>query len=534
MERIEKIENIIKDDSVSRTIMTLSDGTKSVQAEVYLAYIDNLTSKRYIVYTTDLDKTENEKGTFTLATLRFNQNEYILEETTKEDHQEIELKALNVIGLSRDKSPAEVKSQFQKELPNLSMIDLVSLKNNVDQMTISSEKPPKKANMPMAIANVIKKYYLFELNMELKKIYGSVSMSNEQIINSEQKLNKIDNKLDELKEVYEAHAIKNGGENKKIESNLDEIEKAKEDIIEAKRMLDVKSMESVPQESDYDQGIELNPILPESDVNTETANFDEQDREIIQSESDVEPSQVEQDSQHITAEPVQTEPATLELNSEVKPQEVEPQKVEPQIDLSQSQQEINHYETNSSIVGNTEDLENKKQNIVDKSVDKFGYSVEAIVNQLTSGISSIYEEELQQVKTENNTLKQQIKSSEEEKSEILTMLEGVKNTALEASEKAKKSKDEINDLKSQNVELQKENSDLKSTVDSQKQLLDQQNSNMEALREEGKNRETNLLQEMESLKQEINRLKQYEGAYNQIVGMVNSQRTSEPENNITK
>ena len=39
---------------------------------------------------------------------------------------------------------------------------------------------------------------------------------------------------------------------------------------------------------------------------------------------------------------------------------------------------------------------------------------------------------------------------------------------------------------------------------------------------------------MESLKQEINRLKQYEGAYNQIVGMVNSQRTSEPENNITK
>ena len=69
MERIEKIENIIKDDSVSRTIMTLSDGTKSVQAEVYLAYIDNLTSKRYIVYTTDLDKTENEKGTFTLAPL---------------------------------------------------------------------------------------------------------------------------------------------------------------------------------------------------------------------------------------------------------------------------------------------------------------------------------------------------------------------------------------------------------------------------------------------------------------------------------
>ena len=524
MERIEKIENIIKDDTVSRTIMTLSDGTKSVQAEVYLAYIDNSTSKRYIVYTTDLDKTENEKGTFTLATLRFNQNEYILEETTKEDHQEIELKALNVIGLSRDKSPAEVKSQFQKELPNLSMIDLVSLKNNVDQMTISSEKPPKKANMPMAIANVIKKYYLFELNMELKKIYGSVSMSNEQIINSEQKLNKIDNKLDELKDVYEAHAIKNGGENKKIESNLDEIEKAKEDIIEAKRMLDVKSMESVSQESDYDQGIELDPILPESDVNTEAADFDEQDRETIQSEADVEPSQVEQDSQHIQAEPVQAEPATLESNSEV----------EPQIDLSQSQQEINHYETNSSKVGNTEDIENKKQNVVDKSVDKFEYSVEAIVNQLTSGISSIYEEELQQVKTENNTLKQQIKSSEEEKGEILTMLEGVKNTALEASEKAKKSKDEINDLKSQNVELQKENADLKSTVDSQKQLLDQQNSNMEALREEGKNRETNLLQEMESLKQEINRLKQYEGAYNQIVGMVNSQRTSEPENNITK
>lgn len=524
MERIEKIENIIKDDSVSRTIMTLSDETKSVQAEVYLAYIDNLTGKRYIVYTTDLDKTENEKGTFTLATLRFNQNEYILEETTKEDHQEIELKALNIIGLSRDKSPAEVKAEFQKELPTISMIDLVSLKNNVDQMTISSEHPPKKANMPMAIANVIKKYYLFELNMELKKIYGSVSMSTEQINNSEQKLDKIDNKLDELKDVYEAHAVKNGGKNKKMETSLDEIEKAKEDILEAKRSLDVKKIDlETPELEDNnlnaeEQGIELNPILPESDIDSESENKNEA------IENPVLDTNTESVPEEQTVETKQAE------ESEVYEHQEEPKS---NVESNQVKQEIQYSEPKMELISD-EEMEKKKQNISGESKNKFEHSVDEIVNQLTSNISLVYEEKIQQITTENNTLKQQIKSSEEEKGELLTMLEGVKNTALEASEKAKKSKNEIDELKSQNTELQKENADLKSTVDSQKQLLDQQNSNMEALREEGKNRETNLLQEMENLKKEINRLKQYEGAYNQIVGMVNSQRTPESENNITK
>lgn len=512
MERIEKIENIINDNSVTKTIMTISDGEKKLDAEIYLAYIDNSTGKRYVVYTTDLEKTENEKGTFSLATLKFNQNEYILEETSKEDHQDIELKALNIIGLSGDKNPEEIKKEFERELPDVTIMDLASLKGNVDNMTISSNKPPKKANMPMAIANVIKRYYLFELNLELKKIYSG-KVSNENLINSDEKLNKIDNKLDELKDVYNDYAS-NG--NVKAEKSLSQIEKAKESIMEAKKSIDARK--------DEEQGIDLVPELPETDL--------EEYQDISKEENTLEEKYDVSDS--IKEETNKIKEEVNKIMEEEKNQMAE-EPAQLKEELENTIQEEPKVDEVSNTEQDKEEIQNEKQEVINESVNKFGLSVESIVSQLTNGISSVYEEKLQKKEEENNKLREQISSSENEKSELLTMVSDVKNKALQASEQAKNSKAEITSLKNKNTELEKENVELKGTVDSQKQLLDQQNSNMEALREEGKTRETTLLQEIESLKQENNRLKQYENAYNQIVGMVNSQRTaSEPTNNVKK
>ena len=186
---------------------------------------------------------------------------------------------------------------------------------------------------------------------------------------------------------------------------------------------------------------------------------------------------------------------------------------------------------------NQEEIDNKKQKIVDDSVSKFGQSVETIVQDITIGISALYENQIQakenesnllktkiqSYKNENNGLKAQVQSYENEKSELSVMVENVKNKALEASKQAENSKLEINDLTTKNTGLEKENVELKSTVESQKQLLDQQNSNMETLREEGKTRETSLLQEIESLKQEVSMLKGYKDAYNQIASLLKNQ-----------
>lgn len=505
MERIEKIENIISGDNAEKTLMTISDGNKIKQAEIYLAYIDVETSKRYVVYTTDLDRKENEKATFDLAVMRLEQNGYILEGTDNESHKNIEVKALNVIGLNSGKTKEEVTAELQKALPSISIIDLAALKNNVENMTISADKPPRKANMPMAIANVIKEYYLFELNLELKKIYSKPLTSNEQIDTSVNKLDKIDDKLDNLKNVYEAHA-ENGKYNRSVEKSLDQIERAKEDIMEAKKSLDTKRADL--EQNVEEQGIDLDPELPETNEEDTLENQENYDvTDSIKEETNKLKEEVNKIMQEENIEQEKT------VQEEQKTSEVE----------SQGTEQVK------------EEIESRKQEVINDSVNKFGYSVEAIVNQLTSGISSIYEEKIQQKESENNELREKIKSSENEKGELLVMVENVKNTALEASEKAKNSKIEINNLTNKNAELENENKELKSTVESQKQLLNQQNSNMEALREEGKTRETNLLQEMESLKQEINRLKQYEGAYNQIVGMVTSQKNiDQSENNLTK
>ena len=177
MAQIEKIENVMVDNKIDRVVMSINDGEKVVEGEVYLAFVDTSTNKRYMIYTTEKAKSENDRIPFSLSTLVYENNGYVLEETSKEDHDKIEIPILNVIGM-KAKTSEEAEQLLQKEFPSIAVVSVQPLIENVqNRMTISEAKPPKKASMPMVVANVIKKYYLHQLNKELKKIYDSSEMT---------------------------------------------------------------------------------------------------------------------------------------------------------------------------------------------------------------------------------------------------------------------------------------------------------------------------------------------------------------------
>lgn len=574
MERITNIQNIKDNEEITKTIMTISDGRNEKQAEVYLAFLNGETDRRYIVYTTELNRGKDEKATFNLATMTFRNGEYVLEATSNEDHQNVELKVLNIVGLSGDKRQEEVEEMIKKEFPTASTLDLEALKRNIDQMSISVENPPKKANMPMIIADVIKRYYIRALNKELKKIHKNKEMTQEEINTSSNKLDKIENKLDELQDTYYQYPD-NDKYNDAVEISLSEIEQAKEDIMEAKRSLEFKQAQldeselnkENPNSLGEEQGIELNPELPEANVEESIVNGDEhqnvettelsnamngfelekENPDTLNEEQklDLNPEVTSLDNENVkiennnSNEVVEQEKKNEEINSSIPPVEVNANNslnMESKLNSIVREDEIQEMDEFAKSF-NQEEIDNKKQKIVDDSVSKFGQSVETIVQDITIGISALYENQIQakenesnllktkiqSYKNENNGLKAQVQSYENEKSELSVMVENVKNKALEASKQAENSKLEINDLTTKNTGLEKENVELKSTVESQKQLLDQQNSNMETLREEGKTRETSLLQEIESLKQEVSMLKGYKDAYNQIASLLKNQ-----------
>lgn len=574
MERITNIQNIKDNEEITKTIMTISDGRNEKQAEVYLAFLNGETDRRYIVYTTELNRGKDEKATFNLATMTFRNGEYVLEATSNEDHQNVELKVLNIVGLSGDKRQEEVEEMIKKEFPTASTLDLEALKRNIDQMSISVENPPKKANMPMIIADVIKRYYIRALNKELKKIHKNKEMTQEEINTSSNKLDKIENKLDELQDTYYQYPD-NDKYNDAVEISLSEIKQAKEDIMEAKRSLEFKQAQldeselnkENPNSLGEEQGIELNPELPEANVEESIVNGDEhqnvettelsnamngfelekENPDTLNEEQklDLNPEVTSLDNENVkiennnSNEVVEQEKKNEEINSSIPPVEVNANNslnMESKLNSIVREDEIQEMDEFAKSF-NQEEIDNKKQKIVDDSVSKFGQSVETIVQDITIGISALYENQIQakenesnllktkiqSYKNENNGLKAQVQSYENEKSELSVMVENVKNKALEASKQAENSKLEINDLTTKNTGLEKENVELKSTVESQKQLLDQQNSNMETLREEGKTRETSLLQEIESLKQEVSMLKGYKDAYNQIASLLKNQ-----------
>ena len=164
MAKIDRIENIMEDDKIKSVVMSINNGEEVTEAEIYLAFIDTITNKRYVVYTSEKAENEDDRVPFTLSTLKLEENGYVLEETSKEDHQNIELPVLNIIGLNTDKEPEQVLKMINDKFPGVGMLSLQALKQNVDNITVSETKPPKKANMPIAIANVIKRFYLHQLN----------------------------------------------------------------------------------------------------------------------------------------------------------------------------------------------------------------------------------------------------------------------------------------------------------------------------------------------------------------------------------
>lgn len=527
MAKIEKIENVMADDKIEKVVMSINDGKEVIEGEVYLGFVDTNTNKRYVVYTTEQAKNENDRIPFVLSTLVFEDNGYVLEETTKEDHQNIELPVLNIIGLNGDKEPSEVLNMINEKFPSIAMLSLQALKTNVENMTISETKPPKKANMPIAIANVIKKFYLHQLNKELKKVYNATEMSDIEKAATVEKLDELEGKLDSVKEMYEENAERRGGPTASIEKSLDQIETAKKDIEAAKNRINNLPEEVVEEEIEVSQPEEQQIEQPETSEEqpvvepsiTENPVEQEQQVEDVQSE-EVQPEVVPEEIKQLVEEATSVEkavPTKKKQNKKFK--EMEPKDAISVKDLVE--------QNGTPIIS---DIDTEVNMIIGVAVDEFAESFEKIVNKISNGICDVYDYELKKKDAIIQQLQEQLTKQEEtnkqEKMDMLEQITKLGEKAQEVNQQANHSKETIEGLNSQLVTsqqneetLKKENEDLKSEVTSQKQLLDQQNAMMDSLREESKNRDEQQQAEIKALKEENNKLKIYEEGYNKIAGM---------------
>lgn len=520
MAQIEKIQNVMVDDKIDRVVMSIKDGEKVVEGEVYLAFIDTNTNKRYMIYTTEKAKSENDRIPFSLSTLVYENNSYVLEETSKEDHDKIEIPVLNVIGM-KAKTSEEAEQLLQQEFPSIAVIPVQPLINNVqNRMVISETKPPKKASMPMVVANVIKKYYLHQLNKELDKIYNNLDdMTEAEKEKSVQKLDKIEEKLDSLKEVYETNDNQ-GKVNRSIEKSLDEIENAKQNIDEAKNYLEQQVASVEEDEPLTDDEEKLPEVKLEDHLKDEVAKILEEEK----TESPVAP--IEPVAQEVSDEPVVT--PSQDQNSE-----------EPSMDLSSEEEEALEQPIASSqvlpenppIVEQAEvpelkdqpfkvaDVEDRVQEVIDKSIESFAVNLEQIVNEIRNGIGAIYQEQINADKKTIEQLKiqlqEQMDKSQQERMNLIGEIKNLGEKATTVNKQAIQSKKTVESLEqkltvsTQNEEkLRSENEDLTTQVSSQKQQLDQQNRLIDSLREEGNTRDQKHQEENAKLQEENTRLKE--------------------------
>ena len=534
MAQIEKIQNVMVDNKIDRVVMSIKDGEKVVEGEVYLAFVDTNTNKRYMIYTTEKAKSENDRIPFSLSTLVYENNSYVLEETSKEDHDKIEIPILNVIGM-KAKTAEEAEQLLQKEFPSIAVVSVQPLIDNVqNRMVISEKKPPKKASMPMVVANVIKKYYLYQLNKELDKVYSNVDMTEAEKKQTIQKLDKIENKLDSLKGVYEENTNQDKV-NHSIEKSLDEIEIAKQDIAEAKNHLE-QDTASIEENESLTAGEEKLPeVKLEDHLKDEVAKILEEEKV----ESPV--AAIEPVTQNIPDEPVNT--PLQDQNS-----------VEPSMDSSSRKNE-NLEEPSASTQAITEqplvveqveekeiknqpfkasDIEVRVQKVIDQSIESFAANLEQIVNEIRNGIGAIYQEQISADKKTIEQLKAQLQEqtekSQQERMNLIGEIKKLGEKATTVNEQAIQSKKTVEGLEqkltvsTQNEEkLRSEKEDLTTQISSQKQQLDQQNRLIDSLREESNTRdqkhqeENNKLQEENNkLKEEIRSLRGYKEGYEQM------------------
>lgn len=519
MAQIEKIQNVMVDNKIDRVVMSIKDGEKVVEGEVYLAFVDTNTNKRYMIYTTEKAKSENDRIPFSLSTLVYENNSYVLEETSKEDHDKIEIPILNVIGM-KAKTSEEAEQLLQKEFPSIAVVSVQPLIDNVqNRMVISEKKPPKKASMPMVVANVIKKYYLYQLNKELDKVYSNVDMTETEKKQTIQKLDKIENKLDSLKGVYEENTNQDKV-NHSIEKSLDEIEIAKQDIAEAKNHLE-QDTASIEENESLTAGEEKLPeVKLEDHLKDEVAKILEEEKV----ESPV--AAIEPVTQNIPDEPVNTplqdqnsvEPSmdpSSRKNENLEEPSASTQTIteQPLVVEQVEEKEIKNQPSKAS------DIEVRVQKVIDQSIESFAANLEQIVNEIRNGIGAIYQE---QISTDKKTIEQlkaqlqeQTEKSQQERMNLIGEIKKLGEKATTVNEQAIQSKKTVEGLEqkltvsTQNEEkLRSEKEDLTTQISSQKQQLDQQNRLIDSLREESNTRDQKHQEENTKLQEENNKLKE--------------------------
>lgn len=519
MAQIEKIQNVMVDNKIDRVVMSIKDGEKVVEGEVYLAFVDTNTNKRYMIYTTEKAKSENDRIPFSLSTLVYENNSYVLEETSKEDHDKIEIPILNVIGM-KAKTSEEAEQLLQKEFPSIAVVSVQPLIDNVqNRMVISEKKPPKKASMPMVVANVIKKYYLYQLNKELDKVYSNVDMTETEKKQTIQKLDKIENKLDSLKGVYEENTNQDKV-NHSIEKSLDEIEIAKQDIAEAKNHLE-QDTASIEENESLTAGEEKLPeVKLEDHLKDEVAKILEEEKV----ESPV--ATIEPVTQNIPDEPVNT---PLQDQNSVEPfMDPSSRKNENLEEPSASTQAITEQPLVVEQVEEKEiknqpskasDIEVRVQKVIDQSIESFAANLEQIVNEIRNGIGAIYQEQISADKKTIEQLKAQLQEqtekSQQERMNLIGEIKKLGEKATTVNEQAIQSKKTVEGLEqkltvsTQNEEkLRSEKEDLTTQISSQKQQLDQQNRLIDSLREESNTRDQKHQEENNKLQEENNKLKE--------------------------
>lgn len=507
------------DNKIDRVVMSIKDGEKVVEGEVYLAFVDTNTNKRYMIYTTEKAKSENDRIPFSLSTLVYENNSYVLEETSKEDHDKIEIPILNVIGM-KAKTAEEAEQLLQKEFPSIAVVSVQPLIDNVqNRMVISEKKPPKKASMPMVVANVIKKYYLYQLNKELDKVYSNVDMTETEKKQTIQKLDKIENKLDSLKGVYEENTNQDKV-NHSIEKSLDEIEIAKQDIAEAKNHLE-QDTASIEENESLTAGEEKLPeVKLEDHLKDEVAKILEEEKV----ESPV--AAIEPVTQNIPDEPVNTplqdqnsvEPSmdpSSRKNENLEEPSASTQTIteQPLVVEQVEEKEIKNQPSKAS------DIEVRVQKVIDQSIESFAANLEQIVNEIRNGIGAIYQEQISADKKTIEQLKAQLQEqtekSQQERMNLIGEIKKLGEKATTVNEQAIQSKKTVEGLEQkltvsiQNEEkLRSEKEDLTTQISSQKQQLDQQNRLIDSLREESNTRDQKHQEENNKLQEENNKLKE--------------------------
>lgn len=472
-----KFSSKMNNNSLEKILISLNDGESVKEGEVFLAYMDTNTGNKFLVYTLENTQDEKARVEFKLAEITYNDGRYILEAENDYEHKNVVLPYITNIGTNNNKSLDEVEKLINEKFSNIIILDPNALTVN-KKVEVSEKNPPRKANMPIMIANFIKKYYIHQLNKKLKEIYNIPFMDKEQIVQSKSDLDKIESKLVDLEEIYNNN-IESKGESKSSERSLNEINVAKIDINDARNRLN--KMEMPKNEAPIFQ----KPITNIGDVlKEEYPEVKEEKQEVNKVEDEVVLNNQDINNNKITE---------LKRILDVKDAEIEKLKIK-----------------NNENLAIKEQLKIKDEKILSLTAQNAELSNKLIESD---AIKKRIEEEF------NNYQNEVVKEQEE----IQTSLRSLNTIAIVEKEKAEQAKNEINslrnennDLKNQNAELLKENSTLinknnklEENSNENKRFLDQQNSIIEELRTE-----------IQRLNDENTRLSFYEREYNRIASPV--------------